>query len=436
MARSPSSNVGVALVFVALAALGQVADTPARSLAVEPTPAGYQWYSDATTVRGKPGTFVYVCAAGGRLDQVWGTTTYADNSTVCSAAVQSGLITEADGGIVTIKPLPGQSSYAGSTANGVTSSSLGAWPGSFEIVAAGTHSGSPALRYGGGSWTASAGSYRGQNGSKYLYVCPGGGLIGTVYGTNTYTDDSSVCTAAVQVGLITAKDGGRVTIVIKPGQSSYTSFTANGVTTRSYPAAPGSFSFAGAAAIPGTPGGGPSTTTTTGSSGPIPPPAATATGTVLVDGKPFTAGTIPFGATVDLTHGAISVKATTGTVKLAPAGGVTAAFVLARGTADKRPVLVFKLAKGDFSACPTRKQSSAGASPAGKIVRQLWGNGKGSFQTRGRYAAATVRGTHWLTADRCDGTLTKVVSGVVQVTDLPKHKTVSVAAGRSYLAKP
>jgi hypothetical protein len=41
-----------------------------------------------------------------------------------------------------------------------------------------------------------------------------------------------------------------------------------------------------------------------------------------------------------------------------------------------------------------------------------------------------------LTADRCDGTFTKVISGVVQVADLPKHKTVSVPAGRSYLATP
>jgi len=70
------------------------------------------------------------------------------------------------------------------------------------------------------------------------------------------------------------------------------------------------------------------------------------------------------------------------------------------------------------------------------VVRQLWGDGKGSFQKRGRYAAATVRGTHWLTADRCDGTLTRVVRGVASVADLPKHTTVTVRAGRSYLATP
>jgi hypothetical protein len=36
--------------------------------------------------------------------------------------------------------------------------------------------------------------------------------------------------------------------------------------------------------------------------------------------------------------------------------------------------------------------------------------------------------------DRCDGTLTQVVEGVVDVEDTTLNKTVSVAAGQSYLA--
>ena len=70
------------------------------------------------------------------------------------------------------------------------------------------------------------------------------------------------------------------------------------------------------------------------------------------------------------------------------------------------------------------------------VVRQLWGNGKGRFRTRGRYAAATVRGTYWLTVDRCDGTLTQVRQGIVQVSDFRLKKQVTVRAGKSYLAKP
>ena len=347
--------------------------------------------------------------------------------------MQSGLITEADGGIVTIKPLPGQASYTGSTANGVTSSSLGPWPGSFQLVASGTHGGSPALSYGGGSWTSSAVSYRGQNGSEYLYICPGGGLLGTVYGTNTYTDDSSVCTAAVQVGLITAKDGGRVTIVIKPGQSSYPSFTAHGVTTRSYPSAAGSFSFAGAAPIPGSPGGGPSTTTTTAPAGRCRPrpqrrraryssTARPSRAERSRTARPWTSLTAP---PPESGHGQ----------RQAPgAGGVTAAFVAAR---DRRQEARRRVParQGRFGACPKRKKNSAGA--RGREGRPAaLGERQGKVPDPRPVAAATVRGTHWLTADRCDGTLTKVVRGVVQVADLPKHKTVSVPAGHSYLAKP
>jgi ferric-dicitrate binding protein FerR (iron transport regulator) len=68
-------------------------------------------------------------------------------------------------------------------------------------------------------------------------------------------------------------------------------------------------------------------------------------------------------------------------------------------------------------------------------VRRLWGNGKGRFTTKGRYSSATVRGTRWLVQDRCDGTLTRVLRGVVKVKDFRSRKTINVRAGRTYLAK-
>ena len=45
-----------------------------------------------------------------------------------------------------------------------------------------------------------------------------------------------------------------------------------------------------------------------------------------------------------------------------------------------------------------------------------------------------VRGTRWLTEDRCDGTLIRVTSGSVAVKDLVTHKTVVVKRGKRYLA--
>ena len=69
-----------------------------------------------------------------------------------------------------------------------------------------------------------------------------------------------------------------------------------------------------------------------------------------------------------------------------------------------------------------------------RVVRQVWGDGKGRFQTRGRYASATVRGTSWRVQDRCDGTLVTVARGVVAVRDFARGRTVLVSAGQSYLA--
>ena len=66
----------------------------------------------------------------------------------------------------------------------------------------------------------------------------------------------------------------------------------------------------------------------------------------------------------------------------------------------------------------------------------MWGDGKGRFRTKGRYGAATVRGTKWLTEDRCNGTLVRVKRGVVAMLDFARKKTVLVKKGKSYLARP
>ncbi len=64
----------------------------------------------------------------------------------------------------------------------------------------------------------------------------------------------------------------------------------------------------------------------------------------------------------------------------------------------------------------------------------LHASAKGKFRTKGRYAAATVRGTKWTIADRCDGTLTHDLTDSVVVNDFVRHKTIVLHAGHSYLA--
>ena len=88
--------------------------------------------------------------------------------------------------------------------------------------------------------------------------------------------------------------------------------------------------------------------------------------------------------------------------------------------------------KGARSAAADAKKKKKGPKA---VLGKLWGNGKGKFRTSGKYSSATVRGTIWLVEDECDGTLTKVKRGTVQVRDLKRKKTVTVKAGHSYLAR-
>ncbi|NDV10849.1 LCCL domain protein [Rhodococcus sp. IEGM 248] len=94
-------------------------------------------------------------------------------------------------------------------------------------------------------WSTTALAFRGQDGGQASFECPPGGSFGTVWGSGTYTDDSSVCTAGVHAGVISQQAGGVVLIVISPGVSSYEGSTSNGVTSVGYGSWPGSFQVVG-----------------------------------------------------------------------------------------------------------------------------------------------------------------------------------------------
>lgn len=96
------------------------------------------------------------------------------------------------------------------------------------------------------TWATHAVLLRGQNSKSFPFTCPTGGApSGGLWGTDLYTDDSSICTAAVHAGLITLANGGMVTIEIRPGADSYVGSTRNGVTSSGYSAWSGSFAFVG-----------------------------------------------------------------------------------------------------------------------------------------------------------------------------------------------
>ena len=93
---------------------------------------------------------------------------------------------------------------------------------------------------------------------------------------------------------------------------------------------------------------------------------------------------------------------------------------------------------GSFASCRRashRAGSRTASASRSRKVRRLWGRDSGGrFRSHGRHSHATVRGTRWLTVDRCDGTLTRVTNGSVVVRDFRTHRNVVVRAGHSYLA--
>jgi hypothetical protein len=89
-----------------------------------------------------------------------------------------------------------------------------------------------------------------------------------------------------------------------------------------------------------------------------------------------------------------------------------------------------------YALCAKRPAGDATAAAlSSKTLQLLHASAHGKFTTKGRYSAATVRGTIWTIADRCDGTLVHDVTDSVAVTDFVHHKTIILHAGQRYLAR-
>jgi hypothetical protein len=159
---------------------------------------------------------------------------------------------------------------------------------------------------------------------------------------------------------------------------------------------------------------------------------------------------IPVGSLVDTRKGRVALTSAADTAnKPQTAEFYDGIFQVKQSVPKRKPkkpqALVTDLVlKGQISRsqCAPLKGARSAAVDATKkkkgpkaVLGKLWGSGKGKFRTTGKYSAATVRGTIWLTQDQCNGTLTRVRRGVVAVRDFKRKKTVSVKAGHSYLAR-
>ncbi|MBV9605576.1 MAG: hypothetical protein JO027_10730, partial [Solirubrobacterales bacterium] len=156
---------------------------------------------------------------------------------------------------------------------------------------------------------------------------------------------------------------------------------------------------------------------------------------------PLTGATqIPSGTVIDALHGSLQLLVAIGKGKTDHGifGGAIFKITLARNG-----LATLTLVEGAFAGAPSYAQCKAHAAAdttataaSSRTLQLLHASAHGKFRTSGRYSAATVRGTIWTVADRCDGTLTHVITDSVAVTDFVHHKTIILHAGQSYLAKP
>ncbi len=181
--------------------------------------------------------------------------------------------------------------------------------------------------------------------------------------------------------------------------------------------------------------------------------AAASTKGTVVKGKGFVpltqARQLPVGSQIDSRRGSlrlvVAAKLKGRHTQQATLGGSVFNLAQARSGREKG-LTTITLADGAFPGAPSYakcaklgKARTAGAGIAslnGTIIQTLRArDNHGSFRTRGRYGAGSVRGTNWDTSDRCDGTLFAVHRGTVDVLDFGRRTTVVVHAGRSYLAR-
>jgi hypothetical protein len=142
---------------------------------------------------------------------------------------------------------------------------------------------------------------------------------------------------------------------------------------------------------------------------------------------------VPIGTVVDARKGSLEITVADPKGRRATGTGYDGRFRLTQPR--KQIPATLELWGGSFRGCkkPARGHRAV-ASKRPKFLQQVWAKGK--FNTKGKYGAAVVRGTTWLTADGCNGTLVKVRSGVVVVRDFKKRRNIVVRAGHEYLAKP
>jgi hypothetical protein len=230
-------------------------------------PVNFVQTIDLTQYRGRNGqTMTFVINGDANAGTVWGGDfgVYTDDSALAAAAVHAGVLKNGQRGTVRVTILPGRDSYPAISRNGVESSKWESWGGSYKIEGAGEVVPPPAIpqpavpmpgtvppKFGSRTdypvdntdptTTPNLSNFRGQN-NAIIYVQVTGTTEGSVWGSDVYTDDSTLGAAAVHAGLLKPGEKALLKVKILPGRAEYSGCERNGVTSRPYAEWGGSFS--------------------------------------------------------------------------------------------------------------------------------------------------------------------------------------------------
>ena len=153
------------------------------------------------------------------------------------AAVHAGGVQAGETGVVKVSVLPGLPSYTGTTRNGVASQD---WANGEGYVSFSVERALPELAAAAAAPPVTQPVPMNDPGNMSNYkTCLGQSfyisLVATttegVWGTDLYSDDSSVATAAVHAGVLQAGEAGVVKVTMRPGLPFYQGSTRHGVTS-------------------------------------------------------------------------------------------------------------------------------------------------------------------------------------------------------------
>lgn len=196
---------------------------------------GYLEYSALKSTGDKIGQTFQIRVVGSKSGRIWGDEIYTADSNLNTAAVHAGYVKEGESAIVTIKILPGQSSYPSVTRNGITSIAYNSWDVSYQIISSSKTNEAVLVNPDIGLI-----HFRNSIGDVYNFRVVGTDK-GSLWGDGIYTDDSTLGKAAVHSGALKLGEEGVVTVKILPSQNSYNSTTKNNIESKAYGKWHGSF---------------------------------------------------------------------------------------------------------------------------------------------------------------------------------------------------